>query len=172
MTSAQQVWMGQWEVPEAAVAQALTEMRSAAAATSSRTSGIVSTLDADVERLGRLMLDEQQRQAEELNLALAAKLQAAVGDNIKEVMGMDAIQDHFDAGQLQKDREEQLVDLRAERLRLQRELEAAKADAADAAAKAAKRVAALEADLNEARARSGKAAADAGSGKSKLCTVL
>ena len=98
--------MGQWEVPEAAVAQALTEMRSAAAATSSRTSGIVST------------------------------------------------------------------HLRAERLRLQRELEAAKADAADAAAKAAKRVAALEADLNEARARSGKAAADAGAGKSKLCTVL
>ena len=172
MTSAQQVWMGQWEVPEAAVAQALTEMRSAAAATSSRTSGIVSTLDADVERLGRLMLDEQQRQAEELNLALAAKLQAAVGDNIKEVMGMDAIQDHFDADQLQKDREEQLVDLRAERLRLQRELEAAKADAADAAAKAAKRVAALEADLNEARARSGKAAADAGAGKSKLCTIM
>ena len=118
------------------------------------------------------MLDEQQRQAEELNLALAAKLQAAVGDNIKEVMGMDAIQDHFDADQLQKDREEQLVDLRAERLRLQRELEAAKADAADAAAKAAKRVAALVADLNEARARSGKAAADAGAGKSKLCTVL
>jgi len=67
---------------------------------------------------------------------------------------------------------EQLVDLRAERLRLQRELEAAKADAADAAAKAAKRVAALEADLNEARARSGKAAADVGAGKSKLCTIL
>ena len=55
---------------------------------------------------------------------------------------------------------------------LQRELEAAKADAADAAAKAAKRVAALEADLNEARTRGGKAAADAGAGKSKLCTVL
>ena len=54
----------------------------------------------------------------------------------------------------------------------ERELEAAKADAADAAAKAAKRVAALEADLNEARARGGKAAADAGAGKSKLCTVL
>ena len=37
---------------------------------------------------------------------------------------------------------------------------------------AAKRVAALEADLNEARTRGGKAAADAGAGKSKLCTVL
>ena len=37
---------------------------------------------------------------------------------------------------------------------------------------AAKRVAALEADLNEARARGNKAAADAGAGKSKLCTIL
>jgi hypothetical protein len=67
-----------------------------------------------------------------------------------------------------------VLEYRRELLRLDDELNTAlaKADAADAAAKAAKRVAALEADLNEARTRGGKAAADAGAGKSKLCTIL
>ena len=84
--------MGRWEVTDEAVNVAMSDLRQKTLTrqNSSGRRNIMKVLDRDVERLGHVMLAEQQRQAEDLRVRMAV---AGVTEGaIKKEMAMDTIQ--------------------------------------------------------------------------------